>query len=68
MFVIYNRDEGMYLLAAQNGMLGVLTCLWGEDRRDAMTFESAFEARKTARRIGNCDVAVLFVEPKGDGG
>ena len=67
MYVIYNRDEGMYLLGTQNRGLGVLTCVWGNNVRDALAFESVMEARLLQRRIGPCDAVVKRVRAGGDG-
>ena len=67
MYVIYNRDEGMYLTGTQNRGLGVLTCVWSIDRQDAMLFGSAMEARRVLRAIGKCDAVVRFVKVSGAG-
>lgn len=67
MYAIYNRDEGMYLLGTQKNSLGVLTCLWGIDVRDALAFESVMEARLVLRRIGTYNAVVKRVRASGDG-
>ena len=67
MYVIYNRDEGMYLAGTQNRGLGVLTCVWSIDRQDAMLFDTALAARQLLRRIGTYDAVVKRVRASGDG-
>ena len=67
MYIIYNRDEEMYLTGTQNRGLGVLTCVWSIDRQDAMLFNTVAEARKLLRAIGKCDAVVRFVKVIGEG-
>lgn len=67
MYVIYNRDEEMYLTGTQNRGLGVLTCLWGTDLRDALVYEDAMDARLLLRKIGNCNTEIRRVKTKRDG-
>lgn len=54
MYVYYIRDDetGMYLIGRMKLGAPVPTCVWGERRADAMTFENAAEARKVVDVIG----------------
>lgn len=38
------------------GGCGVPTCIWGEHRRDAKSFDSKAEAHALAEQIGGCEV------------
>lgn len=67
MYVIYNLDEGLYLLGTERRSLGVLTCLWGTDLRDALVYEDLMEARLLLRRIGTCNAEIRRVKTKRDG-
>ncbi len=79
MYVYYIRDDitGMYLIGRMKLGAPVPTCVWGEQRADAMTFENAAEARKAVSAIGentvsayrlNCKTgAVIRLRTGGDG-
>lgn len=67
MYVIYNRDEGMYLLGTQNSPFRALTCLWGSDLRDALAYEDIIDARLLLRRIGTRGAEIKRVQARQGG-
>ena len=54
MYLYYIRDDatGMYLIGRMKLGAPVPTCVWGERRSDAMTFDGPTEARKAILEIG----------------
>lgn len=66
MYIYYIRDDetGMYLIGRTQLGAPVPTCVWGNRREDMMTFESAYEARKTATQIGDKSLSVYRINSK----
>ena len=55
MYIYYIRDDttGLYLIGRMKLGAPVPTCVWGDRRADAITFETAAEARRAAVEIGD---------------
>lgn len=62
MYFIKRLLDDMWLMGYMRGGCNVPTCIWSLRIRDAMPFDSQFNAEKMARQIGGCVVIFRAVK------
>lgn len=62
MYIYYIRDDstGLYLIARRMMSAPAPTCVWGNRREDALTFDNAAEARKAVKELGENAVSAYL--------